>query len=154
MGSLPSSIRRRLCCCQAGIVVLVMIVLPLSMCRHLCSPGTYVVVAITLLSLSQWHCCHCQAGVVALITMALLPLLIPRHLPHCHIGVIAARALLLLLRRCCHPYCADLFTLTLYGHCHCCCTGVVAPIKLACLCRCTGVAALVTLVLLPLVRWH
>jgi hypothetical protein len=58
-------------CLQAVVAM----VLPSSMPRCLCSPDNFVIVAITMLPLLQWGCCHYQAGVVALLMMALLPLL-------------------------------------------------------------------------------
>jgi hypothetical protein len=84
------------------------------------------------LPLSQLHHCPCCAGTIANISWALLPL----------------------LRNHCYPYYADLFVLTLHGHHHHHCTGIVAPVELACLCCCTGVVALVRLALLPSVLWH
>jgi hypothetical protein len=54
----------------------------------------------------------------------------------------------------CSPYHTDLFALMLHWRNHRHCTGVVAPVNLACLRCCASVVALVTLALLPLVRWH
>jgi hypothetical protein len=156
--------RRRLHSCQAGVIALIAMVLPLSMHRCLCSPGIFAIIAIFLLPLLQWCSCCLHAGVVALVTMASSPSSMRRHLcryqdgvvtPHCT-GTIAniAWALLPLLHQLCCLYCADLFALTLHEHHHSHCTGVVAPVDLACLRCCTGVIALVTLALLPLVHWH
>jgi hypothetical protein len=162
MGLLPSSMRRHLCChwhhcprCNGVAVVNAQVLL---------QSRRFVVVEIALLPLSQWcHCrphwccCPCHDGIIAIINAQVsLPLSQWRWRPHCA-GAIAnniARVLSPLLHHCCLPYCADLFALTVHGCHHHNCTDVVALVKLACLHHCAGVVALVTLVLLPSVRWH
>ncbi len=163
MGSLPSLICRHLCYHQAGIIALVAIVLPSLMHRQLHSPGVFGVIAITLLPLLQWCCCHPQAGCcphhnggVAIVDAQVSLLLSWWHCHPCCTSAIAnnAQALLPLLHQRHLPYHADLFALMLHGRCHHHCTGIVAPIMLACLCHCAGVVVLVTLVLSTLVRLH
>jgi hypothetical protein len=69
------------------------------------SPGIFAVVAITLLPLLQWHCCHCQADIVALIMMALSPLLMRRRLCRCNNAFVALVVLVPLPKQhgCCCP---------------------------------------------------
>jgi hypothetical protein len=141
MGSLPSSMHRHLCCCQAGIVAFVAMVSPLLMCRRLCSSCVFAVIGIKLLPLLQWRCCRCQAGVVALVTMASLSLLMHRHLHHCHNDAIALVGLASL------P--------TLHGHCCPCCASVVVLIELTSLpSRCMGIVTIFAVVILPPSSWH
>jgi hypothetical protein len=136
MGSSPSLMHRLLHCCQAGIVALVVMVVPLSMRRRLCSPGTVAIAAITLLPSLQLRCCHCQAGVAVLIMMALLPSLMRKHLCHCHNGVVALVALAPLPTW--HKYCCP------------CCAGVIIIILLTSLpSHCMGIVTVVPLALLP-----
>ncbi len=112
----------------------------MSMRRRLCSPGVFAVVAITLLPLLQWHCCHCQEGFVALVTMALLPSSMHRHLCHCHNGVVALVALAPL------PI--------LHGRCCPCCGGIIFLIALTYLpSQCMGVVTAITPALLPPLSW-
>ncbi len=115
MGLLPSSMRRLLCCCQAGIAPLVAMVLPLLMCRGLCRPGIFAIITITLLPLLQWCCCcvnlvslplsrwhHCHcwyAGVFALVMMAFLPLLRCCYCQHCMGDIILVALVSLSLSR-------------------------------------------------------
>jgi hypothetical protein len=109
--------------------------------RHLCSPGIFAIIVISLLPLLQWHCCCLQAGVVALVTMASLPLLMRGHLCHCYDGVITLLAL------------APLPTL----HRHCCphCAGVVVLIALTSLpSLCMGVVTVIAPVLISSSTWH
>ncbi len=164
MGLLLSSMYRRLCCCQAGVVALIVMVLPSLMRRHLCSLGIFAMLkycccpccdgineVFKLVSspLSQWRHHHCQCtGIFAIETMALLPSLHWRQCQDCT-GIVLS-----LLPLCCSPYHADLFALMSHWHHHRHYTCAVAPVNLACL-RCyTSVVALVTLALLPLVCWH
>jgi hypothetical protein len=138
---------------------------------HHCPCCDSVAVINAQVSLQPRHLCHCCDNVVSLVAMALLPLSSWCHFPH-HDDIIAivnvqmslplsqwhchpscadaianiARLLLPLLYWRCHPYFADIFALTIYGRCHRCCTGVVAPIELR-------ICAIV-LVLLPLSPWH
>ncbi len=156
MGSLPSSMRRRLHCYQAGVVVLIAIVLLSLMRSRLCSPGIFAIIAILLLPLPQWHCCRLQAGVVALITMASSPSSMRRHLCCCHDGIITLLALVLLptLHRLCHPRFAGIVVLILLTSLLSRCMGVVtiiAPVLLPPLTWCVCAIALVSL---PLSRWH
>jgi hypothetical protein len=164
MGSLPSSMHRHLCCRQAGVVPLVVMVLPSLMHRHLCRPGVFAIVTITLLPLLQWHHCHHQAGVIT-ITMALSPLLMHRHLCclplsqwHCHpccASTIAniARALSHLL----HGIVILIVLTSLPSHC----IGIVTVVALVLMpplswriCAVALVLLPLSLLLLPLVRWH
>ncbi len=157
MGPLPSSIRRRLCCChQAGIVALDAMVSPLSMHRLLCTPGIFAVIAITLLPFARWHCCRCQAGVVALVTMASLSSSIRRCLCHHHDGIVALVALAPLptLHRYYCPCCASilfLIALTDLTSCHMGVVTIIAPVLLPPLSWCVCAIALVSL---PLSHWH
>ncbi len=141
MGLLLLSMRRFLCCYQAGVVTLIAMVLPSLMRKHLCSPGTFAIIAIMLLPSLQWHhCCH-QAGVVTHVTMASLPLSMCRRLCCCHDGIVALVALAPLptLHRCCCP----------------CCASVVVIILLTSLpSRCMGIVTIVAPVLLPPSSWH
>jgi hypothetical protein len=141
MGSVPSSMCRHLCCHQAGIVALIAMVTPLVMGRSHHSPGVFAVVAITLLSSSQWHHCHQHAGVVALVTMVSLPSSMHRNLCRCHDGAIA----LIVLAS----------SSTLHGHCCPCCTAVVVIIMQTSLpSRCMGIVTIVVLALLPPLSWR
>ncbi len=126
--------------------------------RDLCHHCNIIValVVMTLLPSSSWWHCPCHKGIIAIVDVqASLPLPQWCCCPHCT-GAIAniTRGLLSLLHWRCCPYHNDLFSLTSHGHCHRCCTGIIAPIELACLCHCAGVVALVMLLLLPSVRWH
>jgi hypothetical protein len=105
--------------------------------RHLCHCCNKVVAFVTtaLLPTSSWCCCPCKDGVIAIAdAQASLPL--SRWRCHtCCAGTIANIALALshlLCQHCCH-YSADLFALTLHGRRHGLCTGIVAPVELACL---------------------
>ncbi len=118
MGSSPSSMWRLLRSRRAGVVTLIAMVLSSSMCRYLCSPGIFAIIAIMVLPLLQCHCCHCQAGVVVLVMMASSPLSLRRHLCRCHDGVIALVALV--------P------SPTLHGCYPPCCTGIIVIIPLTC----------------------
>jgi hypothetical protein len=136
MGLSRSLMRRLLCCCQAGIVTLVAMVLLSSMCRRICSPGIFAIFAIMLLPSLQWHCYRCQACDVSLVMMTSLPSLMCRHLCRCHNGIIA----LVVLAQ----------SPTLHGHCCPCCTSIVIIILLTFLAlRCMGVVTIVALALLP-----
>jgi hypothetical protein len=134
--SAQASLRsRRLCHCCVNIVALIaMALLPASSwCCCSCHDGIVTIInAQASLSLSQWCHCPCCASAIPNIVRPLMPLL---H------------------RRCC-PYHADLFALTLHGRCHRHCSGVVAPVMLACLRHCTRVVTLFALALLPFVHWH
>ncbi len=159
--------RRCLCCHWAGIVALIAIVSPLLMCRRLCSPGIFAIFAILLLHLPQRCCCCLQAGVIALVTMASSPSSMHRRLCHCHNCNITlflywlhchhCTGVVLLLHQCCCPYCTDFFALTLHGHKHPHCTGVISPcwpgvfaLLHWCCCPChAGVVALGVLALSP-----
>jgi hypothetical protein len=100
-------------------------------------------------TLSQWRHHHCQCtGIFAVVTMASLPLLCWCYCQDCT-GIVSP-----LLSLHCSPYCADLFVLMSHWHHHRHYTRVVAPVNLACLRCCASVVALVTLALLPSVRWH
>jgi hypothetical protein len=141
MGLLPSSMRRHLPYCQAGIFACVTMVLPLAMHRRLHSPGIFAAVPITLLPSSQWRHCRLQAVVVALVvTMASLPMLMHRRLCHCHDVIVFLVALVPLS--------------TLHGCCCPCCAGIVVFITptslLSC---CMGVITVVALALLPPLSW-
>ncbi len=126
----------------------------LLMCRHLCSPGIFAIVAILLYPLPQWRLCPLQAGVVALVVMVYLPLSMCGGLCHCHM------ALLPLLRwrhrrlhgHCC-PYCTCIVILIVLTSLPSCPMGiiiVIAPVLLPLL---TWRVCAVALVLLPLSRW-
>ncbi len=161
--------RRHLCCCWAGVVALIAMVLPLSMSRHLCSPGLFAVIVIILLSLSWWCHCHCQAGVVALVTMTLSPPSIHRYLHRCHNGTVAllrwghcqhctsivalvVPALLSLLRWPLCPHVAWASSPLLHRHCCPRWAGVFAPLHWChCLCH-AGIAVLGALALAPLLH--
>jgi hypothetical protein len=126
---------RHLCYCHNISAALAAMALLLSSgwCCHPHHDGVIAIInAQASLPSSRWHHHPCCAGAIANITWALLPSL---HW------------------RCC-LHCTYLFALTLHEHRHRHCTGVVAPIDLACLHRCAGVIALVTLVLLPSMSWH
>jgi hypothetical protein len=141
MGSLPSSMWRLLCCCRAGIVTLIAMVLSSLMSRCLCSPGIFAIITIMLLPSLQCSCCHRQAGVVILVTMASSSLSLRRHLCHCHDGVIALVALVPL------P--------TLHGRYPPCCTGIIVIIPLTSLpSLCMGIVTVVAPTLLPPSSWH
>ncbi len=113
MGLSPSSMRRHLFCYQAGIVALIVMVLPSSMHRCLHSPGIFAIVTITdivvliaiaSLLLSSWCCCPSHNGIVAIIdAQVYLPLSQWHCCPHCA-GAIAQiiRVLLPLLCQHCH----------------------------------------------------
>jgi hypothetical protein len=125
--------------------------------RRLCHCNNIVaLVAIALLLLSSWCCCPHHNGIVAIIdAQASSPLSQWRCCPCCA-GAIAniAWVLLPLLRRHCHPYCADLFALKSHGRRHRRSTSIVDPVELVCLRHYAGVIAFVMLALLPLVHWH
>ncbi len=115
--------------------------LPLLMRRGLWSPGVFAIVAIILLSVLQWRPCRHQAGVVALVMMVSSPLLMRRHLYHCHDDIVALIVLAPLptLHRCCCP----------------CCASVVFLIVLTYfLSRCMGVVTIIAPALLPLLSWR
>ncbi len=123
--------------------------MPLS--KYCCCPccnGIDEVIKLVSSPLSQWHHHHRCTGVFAIVTMTSLPLLRWHHCRDCT-GIVSP---LLPLR--CSPNRADLFALMLHWCHHRHCTGAVAPFNLAYL-HCWGsVVALVTLALLPSVRWH
>jgi hypothetical protein len=150
-------------------------VLPSLMCRHLCSPGVFAVIVITLLPLLRLRHCHHQAGVVALVTKALLPLLVHRHLCRCHNNIVALVALvpLPIFHGCCQPFCTSnlvLIAMTSLPSRHMCVINVVAPallpplswricavmlvtLALSCWCHCpchAGIVALGALALAPM----
>ncbi len=107
--------------------------------RHLCHHCNNVValVAMELLLSSSWCYFPCHNGVTTIVDAQVsLPLSSWCCHPCCTV-VIAniARGLLPLLHRHHHHFLADLFALTLHGHCHHHFTGVVTPVKLACLRR-------------------
>ncbi len=79
-------------------------------------------------SMHRRFCC-CNYGIVALVALA--PIVSP------------------LLLLCCSPYRTDLFALMSHWHHHRHCTGVVAPVNLACLRCCASVFALATLNFCP-----
>ncbi len=140
MELLPSSMRRHLLCHWAGIVALIVMVLPLFMCRHLCSPVVFAVVEITVLPSLWWRFRHCQAGVLTLVTMASSPSSMRRRLCNCHDGIIALVVLASL------P--------TLHGHYCPCCTSVVVLIVLTSSpSRCMGVITIIAHDLLPPSSW-
>jgi hypothetical protein len=141
MGLSLSSMHRHLCCCQAGAITLIAMVLLSLMHRHLHSPGIFVIGGIMLLPSLQWHCCHCQAGVIALVMMASLPSSMRRHLCHCHNGIVALVALVPLL--------------TLHRRCCPCCTGIVLLIVLASLpSHCMGIVTVDAPALLSPSSWR
>jgi hypothetical protein len=141
MGLSPLSLRRLLCYHQAGIVTLIAIVLSSLMCRCLCSPGIFAIIAIMLLPLLQGRCCNSQAGVVALITMESSPSSLRRRLCRCHDGVVALVALVPL------P--------TLHGHCTPCCAGIIVIISMTSLpLLCMGIITVVPLALLSPLSWR
>ncbi len=141
MGLSLSLMHSLLHCHQASIIALVAMVLPSLMRRHLCSPGIFAIVVITLFPLLQLHCCCCQAGVATFVTMASSPLSICRRLCSCHDGVAALVALVPL------P--------TLHGHCCPYCTGIIFIILLAFLPSCCmGVVTVVAPALLPPLSWR
>jgi hypothetical protein len=116
-------------------------VLLLLMCRCLCSPSIFAIIAIMLLPLLQWCCCQCQAGVVAFVTMASSPLSLRRHLCCCHDNIAALVALVPL------P--------TLHGCCSPCCAGIIIIILLTSLpSHCMGAITAVAPALLPLSSWR
>jgi hypothetical protein len=156
MGLLLSWIRRHLCCCQAGVVALIAMVLPLLMCRRLCSPGIFAIVAILLLPLLLWCCCHLQAGAVALITMASSPSSMHRRLCHCHNGILALVALapLPILQEHCHPCCICVVVLIALTPLPSRCMGIITVIALVLLPPSTWCVCAVALVSLPLSCWH
>jgi hypothetical protein len=141
MGLLPPSMWRLLCCRRAGVITLIAMVLSLLMCRCLCSPGIFAIIAIMLLPLLQCYCCYCQAGVVVLVMMASSPLSLHRHLCRCHDGVIALVALV--------P------SPTLHGHFLPCCTSIIVMIPLTSLSSlCMGIVTIVAPTLLPPSSWR
>jgi hypothetical protein len=145
------------CCpCHNGVAVIDAQVTSQSRPLCCCYNNVVSLVAMTSLPLSSWCCCPRHNGIVTIINVQASLLLSQwHHCPHC-VGVIAniAQALAPMWHRHCCPDCADLFVLTLHRCPHHCCTSVVAPVELVCLQCCSGVIALVTLALLPLVRWH
>jgi hypothetical protein len=153
--SLPLSSWQCCACCNGVAVVDAQASLQ---CRHLCCccNNVVVLVAMVLLMLSSWCHCPCHDGIITIVNAQASPPLLQRHCCPCCAGAVAniAQALSPLLRKRCCPYCTDLFALMLHGHCQCRCTGIVAPIKLACLRCCAKVVALVMLALLHLVHWH
>jgi hypothetical protein len=114
-------------------------VLPLSMHRHLCSPGVFAIVEILLLPLLQWHCCHHQAGVLPSLQWPCCHRQCARHLCHCHDGFIALIALVPLS--------------TLCGCCCPCCTCIVVLIVLTSL-PSHRMGTIVAPALLPPLSWH
>jgi hypothetical protein len=141
MGSSPSSMWRLLHCHRAGIITLIAMVLSSLMCRCLCSPGIFAIIAIILLPSLQCCCCHCQAGVFILVMMASSPLSLRRHLCRCYDGDIALVALV--------P------SPTLRGHYPPCCTGIIIIIPLTSLLSlCMGIVTIVAPALLPPSSWH
>jgi hypothetical protein len=127
-----------------------------SMCRHLCSPGIFAIVAILLLPLSRWRHCRIQAGDVVLVTMASLPSLMCRRLCHGHNGIVALIALAPLptLHGCCCPCNAGIVVLFLVTSLPSRCMGVVSVIAPALLPPLSWRVCTIALVLLPLSRWH
>ncbi len=141
MGSSPSSMWRLLRCRRAGVITLIAMVLSSSMCRCLCSPGIFAIIAIMLLPSLQCPHCHCQAGVVVLVTMASSPLSLHKHLCRCHNGIIALVALV--------P------SPTLHGCYPPCCTGMIVIIPLTSLLSlCMGIVTVVAPMLLPPSSWR
>ncbi len=132
---------RLLCCCQAGAVTLITMVLSSLMCRCLCIPGIFAIIAIMLLPLLQCCHCHCQAGVVILVTMASSPLSLRRHLCRCQDGVIALVA--------------QVPSPTLHGRYPPCCTGIIVIIPLISLpSLCLGIVTVDASTLLPPLSWR
>ena len=120
----------------------------LKYCCCPCCDGIDEDVKLVSSPLSQWHHHHRCTGAFAIVTMASLPSLRWYHCQDCT-GIVSP---LLPLR--CSPNRADLFDLMSHWRHHHHCTGAVAPFNLAYLRCCASVGALVTLALLPLVRWH
>ena len=132
---------RLLRCHRAGVVTLIAMVLSLLMCRCLCSPGIFAIIALMLLPSSQCRRCHRQAGVVILVMMASSQLSLRKHLCHCHDGIIALVALV--------PF------PTLHGHYPPCCTGMIVIIPLTSLLSlCMGIVTVVAPMLLPPSSWR
>ncbi len=123
--------------------------LPLSKyCCCPCCDGIDEVIKLVSSPLSQWRNHHRCTGVFAIVTMASLPSLRWHHCQDCT-GIVSP-----LLPLHCSPNRADLFALMLHWHHHRHCTAAVAPFNLTYLRCCGSVVALVTLALLPSVRWH
>ncbi len=123
--------------------------MPLS--KYCCCPccnGIDEVFKLVSSPLSQWHHHHRCTGVFTIVSMASLPSLRWHHCQDC-MGIV-----LPLLPLLCCPNCADRFALMLHWRHHRHCTGAVAPFNLAYLRCCASVVFLVTLALLPSVRWH
>ncbi len=121
------------------------------MLKYCCCPccnSIDEVVKLVSSPLSQWRHHHRCTGVFAIVTMASLPSLRWHHCQDCT-GIVSP-----LLPLCCSPDCTDLFALMSCWRHHRHCTGAVAPFNLAYLHCCGSVVALVTLALLPSVRWH